>query len=381
MPANYDNVKQKMSADHASSLNNKNTILISASGKTIETPSLDSFINQQMNELEMPGLSVAVISNGDIVYSRSMGEANLETGKLIDENSVFEAASLSKPVFAYFTLLLVQKGVLELDTPLHSYLPMQELEHDKRYHKITARMALSHTTGFPNWRWFDPAPAELNIDRGTMYMKREPGEFGYSGEGYNYLAQVIAHLTANDMTTIDSLFQDEVAKPLGLESTAFIKTNFIGEHKVMGHKNGSIDDDGWPRSFPDDTPLTFGAAGRLHTNAMNYAKFMIALMESNRLKPELKKEMFKEQSQVPRDSDTFLLTGETAWGLGLAIEPTPYGLRYEHGGNNGGFQSGMMFFPDKKLGYVFFTNSDKGKAFNKKLENFMTLGSDGIESD
>ena len=348
--------------------------LVSAAGTPIAVTTLDNFVDQQMQELGMPGLSIAVINNGDIVYSRSKGVANVETGQPVTENSIFEAASLSKPVFAYFALRLVEKGVLDLDTPLHTYLPMPEMEHDKRYHKITARMALSHQTGFPNWRWFDPAPAEMNIERGTMYMKREPGEFGYSGEGYNYLALVVAYLTNNDMTTIDDLFQKEVAAIVGMENSAFIKTDFIAAHKVLGHKKGKIDDDDWPRSFPDDTPLTFGAAGRLHTNAANYAKFMITLMEGDGLRPDLKTEMLSEQAQVPKDSDTYKLNGQTAWGLGLAIEPTPYGVRYEHGGNNGGFQSGMMFFPDKELGYVFFTNSDTGRTFNKNLERFITSG-------
>jgi len=350
------------------------TSFFSANGRNIELSALDAFIDQQMANLDMPSLSIAVISSGEVVYARATGIANRETGMPVDEDSIFEAASLSKPVFAYFTLRLVERGVLDLDVPLHTYLPMEELEYDQRYHKVTARMVLSHTTGFPNWRWFDPAPLERNIERGMMYMKLNPGDFGYSGEGYHYLAQVIAHLTNNDMTSIDALFQDEVAIPLELKNSAFIRTDYIGEHKVTGHREGNVDDDGWPRSFPNDTPLTFGAAGRLHTNAPNYARFMIALIEGGELGSELMSEFFKEQSQIPKDSDTRHLTGATAWGLGIAIEPTPYGIRYEHGGNNGGFQSGMMLFLEKGLGYVFFTNSDKGEEFNRNLEPYITSG-------
>ena len=179
-------------------------------------------------------------------------------------------------------------------------------------------------------------------------------------------------IMVTDMTTIDTLFQNDIAKPLGLTCSAFIKTDCVGAHKVSGHKNGEVSNDGWPRSFPDDTPLTFGAAGRLHTNADDYARFMVALMEGEGLKPALSDEMFKEQVQLPADSETRRLTGETAWGLGIAIEPTPYGIHYEHGGNNGDFQSGMMFFRDKKLGYVFMTNSDRGEEFNKRLERYIT---------
>ncbi len=368
------NQKPDLTIDPADGSVEHQLSILSASGTKIELSGLDQFVDQQMGSLAMPGLSIAVISNGEVVYYRSKGVSNLDSGLAVDKDSIFEAASLSKPVFAYFVLRLVDKGVLDLDQPLYEYLRMNELEYDPRYHQVTARMVLSHTAGFPNWRWFDPAPAERNIERGKMYMKHNPGTFGYSGEGYNYLALVIAHLSKHNMTTIDTLFQHEVATPLGMQNSSFIKTEFIGKHKVSGHRDGKLSNDGWPRSFPEDTPLTFGAAGRLHTNALDYARFMIALIEGEGLTPLLQEEMFKPQAQIPVDSETRQLTGETAWGLGIAIEPTPYGIRYEHGGNNGGFQSGMMLFRDKKLGYVFMTNSDKGEEFNRELERYITEG-------
>ena len=325
-----------------------------------------------MQNLDTPGLSIAIINDGQIIYHKNKGVANKDTLKSIDNNSIFEAASLSKPVFAYLTLRLVDQGVLSLDQPLYKYLPIEALEYDTRYQKITARMVLSHTTGLPNWRWFDPVPHERNVERGQIYLKHEPGTFGYSGEGFNYLAMVIAHLTEHNMTTLDQLFQNEVAKPLGMHKSAFIQTAFIKKHKVMGHKAGQTSDDGWPRSFPDDTPLTFGAAGRLHTNAEDYAHFLLAVMDKKGLPKHLWREMLRPQSQVPKGHKTFVLTGDTAWGLGIAIEPTPYGIRYEHGGNNGDFQSGMMFFIDSKQGYVFMTNSDQGQALNQKLDVYVT---------
>ena len=353
----------------------KSASFVSAAGEKISILELDAFVDKQMRELRMPGLSVAVISNGKTVYHSSKGVTNIDTGTPITQDSVFEAASLSKPLFAYFVLKLIDKGILDLDTPLYQYRLMEELEPDQRYRSITTRMALSHQTGFPNWRWFDPAPSGSGIERGTMYMKREPGEFGYSGEGYNYLALVIAALLDTDITTLDEFYQAEVAKPLGMKCSSFVRSECVAEHKVSGHNDNKVKDDGWPRSFPEDTPMTFGAAGRLHTNVLDYAKFLIVLMNEAGLPQWLFDEMFAQQAQIPIDSKTHILTGQTAWGLGLAIKPTPYGVRYEHGGNNGNFQSGMMFYKNKKLGYVFFTNSDKGEEFNRRLELYIT-GSD-----
>lgn len=349
-------------------------LVSAADGTQFSIKQLDSFVDAQMDALNMPGLSIALIADGKIVYSEAKGVANVETGEPITAHSVFEAASLSKPVFSYMVLRMADQGLLDLDRPLYEYRIMEELEGDDRYHAVTARMALSHRTGFPNWRWFDPAPAEMGIERGTMYMKREPGDFGYSGEGYNYLALIAADLTGRDLLTLDAVYQAELAEPLGLSCSSFVRSDCVAMHKVKGHKNGELSDTGWPRSFPEDTPQTFGAAGRLHTNAADYASLMIAMMEGTGLSDDIHEQMFTLQSQVPKDSDTYRLTGETGWGLGLAIEPTPYGTRYEHGGNNGDFTSGMMMFRDKGLGYVFLTNSDKGKAFNKRIEVFVTSG-------
>lgn len=350
------------------------SVIATPAGEQLRFEQIDSFVRREMAELGMPGLSLAIIEDGEIAYDATLGVANAETGETLADDAVFEAASLSKPVFAYLFLKLVDRGLIDLDTPLYRYRPMEELEADGRYHAVTARMALSHTTGFPNWRWFDPAPPEMQIERGTMYQKREPGEFGYSGEGYNYLAEIAAQRTGHDLTSFDAVFQDEIATPLGLACSSYVRSPCVAERKVRGHRDGKLADEQWPRSFPEDTPQTFGSAGRLHTNARDYARIMIAMMNGEGLSPGLVGQMFAPQSEVPRDSTNYREGGDTAWGLGLGIEPTPYGIRYEHGGNNGDFQSGMMFFRDRKYGYVFFTNSDKGDAFNKRLETFLTEG-------
>ncbi|WP_051882290.1 serine hydrolase domain-containing protein [Parvularcula oceani] len=348
--------------------------LVTASGARVTLDQIDAFIDAQMADLDMPGLSLAIFEDGEIVYSAAKGAANRDTGEAVTEASVFEAASLSKPVFAFLVLQLVDEGVLDLDRPLHEYLPFEELEEDGRYKSVTARMVLSHRTGFPNWRWFDPIPEGRGIAHGEMYQKAAPGTFAYSGEGYNYLAKVVAQLTGHDLTTLDALYQERIAEPLGLDCSSFVRTSCVAGRKVMGHQEGAVKDFGWPRTFPDDTPQTFGAAGRLHTSAEDYARVLMALIDGWRLSPETRAEMLRPQGEVPLDSEMHKATGATAWGLGIAIEPTPFGTRYEHGGNNNNFQSGMMFFEEGGPGYVFMTNSDTGTDFDRRLQRFITHG-------
>src|SRR5207248_1472461 len=104
----------------------------------------------------------------------------------VDMDTVFEAGSTSKPVFAYAVLKLCEKGVMNLDTPLTKYTSRRFLEADPRLELITARHVLSHTTGFQNWRSKEE-PLKIHFT---------PGEkWSYSGEGYGYLQSVVTQLT------------------------------------------------------------------------------------------------------------------------------------------------------------------------------------------
>jgi len=110
------------------------------------------------------GLAVAIINGSQVVYVNGFGVKSAETGEPVNGETIFAAASFSKTVFAYLVMLLAEDGVIDLDKPLHQYLdkPLPEypkyadLDGDDRYKKITARIVLCHTTGFPNWRYFTP---------------------------------------------------------------------------------------------------------------------------------------------------------------------------------------------------------------------------------
>lgn len=343
-----------------------------AGEKKISIVVIDDFIKSTMDSLQMPGVSIAVINGGKIVYQRALGIGNLETRTKVNQESVFEAASLSKPVFTYFVLKMIDKGLLSLDTPLYKYMPYSDIEKDERYKLITARMALTHQTGFPNWRYFEKADSNLNVKYGDLYLKFTPGtRFAYSGEGYLHLAKVIAYLTNTNIQGLDNVFQNETSKPLGLQHLYFSGNDYICQHKVSGHKKGKVSTKKWPVSFPDQDSSWFGAAGGLHTNATNYANFLIALMNGKDISEALINEMLSPQIQLPKTSAMVTEEGYSAWGLGIAIRNTPFGILHQHGGNNGDFQSGFVIDKRKKWGFVFFTNCDKGNEFYKKLQSFL----------
>lgn len=325
------------------------------SGEKIENTLIDKFIAEQMSTLNIKGLSIAFITNGSLSYHKTFGVSNIYTEEKVSKSTSFEAASLAKPMFAFFVMTLVKKKVLDLDTPLFNYLPYQDFENDQRYKQITARMVLSHTTGLPNWRGNEP-----------LKLKFQPGtDFSYSGEAYMYLARVIAHLTDHTPQNLDQLFQKEVASPLKLRNTHFAINRFVAKKLASAHKGDRlVYDSSWDRKV-------FDPAGGLYSDARDYARFLSALMKESSQQTADINEMFKEQVKLS-ENDPRRATGITGWGLGFSIKPTAQGINYMHGGNNLGYTSFFMINPGKKIGVVVLTNTDQCNSLKQNIENFLT---------
>src|SRR5690606_35723655 len=121
--------------------------------------------------------------------------------------TLFEAPSPSKPVFAYFDLGLARQRVFDLDHALSTYWTHPELRADPGHERITARMLLTHTSGLPNWR------AETG---GKLALSFEPGTaFQYSGEGYEYLRGAIQKQLGLDDAALQALFDEQVTQAIG----------------------------------------------------------------------------------------------------------------------------------------------------------------------
>ncbi|MBT8245323.1 serine hydrolase domain-containing protein [Winogradskyella sp.] len=343
-------------------------------GEKISFEIFDEFLKTQMDSLGIPALSIAIINEGKIVYNSALGVSNTITNQPVSQNSIFESASLSKPIFAFFVMKLSEKGIIDLDRPLHFYLPDEEMEKDQRYKNVSARMVLSHRTGFPNWRWFDKRPENLDLNRGDFFMIDDPGTtFTYSGEAYQYLARVIAHLNFMNMYELNELFQNEVAKPLRMEHAYFVWDDYIYDNKVFGHLDGKPRKMNWGTALPNQNSKIFSAAGGLRTEAKSYAQFMTSIINGQGLDHETYKEMLSPYTEIPKDNVNYTEDGITDWSLGFGIKPMKNDTIYRHGGSNRDFQSEFAFSINKKYGYVFFVNCDKGNELNKKLEKFLEM--------
>jgi CubicO group peptidase (beta-lactamase class C family) len=332
-------------------------------GEEISELQIDSLLKKQMDSVNMPGLSVAFINDGKVVLHRELGYADLKAKTPVDELTLFEAASMSKTVFAYFVMQQVEKGILTLDEPLYKILPFEDLAYDERHKLFTARMVLAHTTGLPNWHKYQPPAPSLNVPEGHTYIMFEPGtRFSYSGEAYQYLVDVLAHLLGTDQEGLAKIYRREMAKPLNMEHAYFDWNEFIKEHRATGYTQdgeNKVNTAGTPKEFNG-----FSAAGGIRTNALSFANFMIALMDEKGLKKDSFGEMFKIHSTVDDWSDI------DHWGLGIGIKETPYGTRYMHSGNNGDYHAYFIMYRERKSGWVFLTNSNRSDELFDSLESF-----------
>jgi excisionase family DNA binding protein len=315
---------------------------------------LDQRIPKWMARENVPGLSVALIQDAQVVWRRGYGFKDKATKESVMPGTVFQAASLSKPVFAYAVLKWCDAGGIDLDTSLSVYLAVPYTSGDPRLQQITARNVLSHTPGFPNWR---PKDQPLRIHFA-------PGErFAYSGEGYVYLQRVVERITGQ---RLDEWMQAQVLGPLGMRHSSYVWRDAYETQAARGH-----DDQGRPQEHNRMTEPN--AAYSLYTTPSEFARFVAALLEPRR-DPACRSPIWVARmlvSQIPvndagldakRPASEIKASKNVSWGLGWGLEHTPGKEAFWHWGDNGQFQAFVMGFPRSRSGMVCMANSEQGRA-------------------
>lgn len=290
----------------------------------------------------VPGLSVALVERTAPTWEAAYGVTDRTSPTPVEASTVFEGASLSKPLVAYGALLLAQDGTLELDRPMDSYLPEPYLPHEPAAAVITARMALGHTTGYPNWR-----PAE------QLSLVRPPGsQFGYSGEGYVQLGCVIEHLTHQPL---GAFLSERVLQPLGIADSSFTWSPAFEHRVARGHTPTG-------EAVPKEKPTEALAPSSLHTTVTDFARFLAA--------------MLNPAHAAPLDSDGVhamltphvQLSGPLAWGLGWGLDDSAAGDRvFWQWGDNNGYKAFAAGSASAGVGIVVLTNGANGLDAAKPL--------------
>ncbi len=281
---------------------------------------------------------MAVVRDGRVVWARGFGTVNDSARTPVDTGTVFEAASLSKPVFAYLVLRLSDRGELDLDRPLAEMLEYPRLAHDERYKRITARMVLSHATGMPNW------------GGDTLTLRFDPGtDYGYSGEGFVLLQKILERVTGSPL---DDLARREVFEPLGMMRSSYVWQDRFAGNVAYGRN--------WLwHVAPVHRYPEANAAASLLTTAPDYARFVAAVLTGRGLSPA----MWRSYLAPGRETSPGIHIG-----LGIRVEDGSAGTTFYHSGNNGRrFTSYMTGNLAQGLGLVYFTNASDGTALVEPL--------------
>lgn len=323
---------------------NKYASINNAKSTSSAIESLEKDIPDLMKQADIPGMSAALIRNGKIVWSKGFGVKNAETNESVTNETVFEAASLSKVVFAYAVLKLVDEGKIDLDVPLNKYLGNNyDVGDDARLNSITARRVLSHTGGFPNWR---------SNGSKTLPINFTPGEkFSYSGEGFVYLSKVVEKITA---MPLEDFMQKTVLQQLGMTHSSYMWQDKYDKTAVYRH------DSLGKKSFRNQGK-DVNAAASLRTTAEDYAKFVAALLNGKGLKKKTFEVMFTPQINVNAKAP------QVFWGLGVGLETTEEGKSFWHWGDQGDSKAYVTAFLPKKDAIVYFANSSNGLSITREI--------------
>lgn len=335
-------------------------------GGRIATSQIDATATQLMPVANVTGCGIAIFHGRKIAYLKAYGLRDAEKGLPLTPDSVMTSASLSKAAFATVVLRLVQEGVLDLNKPIYQYLPKPlpeyptyaDLAGDDRYKKLTLRILLSHTSGFPNWRAFeDDRKLKIHFEPGTRYA--------YSGEGIDLAQFVVETVTAKSLT---ALMEEQLFRPVRMT-----RTSMVWEPRFESDFANGYDEYG--RSLGPEKRSSPAAAGSMQTTLRDYAVFVSALMRGKILNTRTFGKMQNAQISIHSAHQFPSLASETTtandgirlrYGLGWGLYFSPYGKAFFKEGHDEGWRHLALFFRNGS-GILIMTNSSNGEGIFKPL--------------
>ncbi len=319
----------------------------------------------RMEAYKVPGVSIAVVKNGEIIWAKGFGVANTNNGQKVETDTLFQAASISKPITALAALKLVEDGNLELDEDINPYLKSWKIPDSKysKNEKVTLRRLLTHTSGinvhgFPGYKQSDNFPVIDSVLKGLgntspIKLKRIPGsKWDYSGGGYVIIGKLLEDITN---LPFETYMKEFILQPIGMDSSIFEQPLPQELHSMASaayNKKGKIIDGLW-HNYPEQ------AAGGLWTTPTDLAKYCIEIQEILNGKPD----GILQRGMV----DQMLTKHKNDWGLGMYIGGEGNKTGYEHDGKNAGFVTYLVSFPYQKNAAVIMTNGDNGEGLIEEI--------------
>jgi len=334
---------------------------------TVVTPAaIDETVQRLMHAANVAGLAVAILNERKVVYVHAFGERDRDRHLPLTIDSVMSAASFSKAAFAYLVMQLVEEHTLDLDKPVYEYLPRPlpeyaryaDLDGDDRYRRITARMLLSHTAGFPNVR---------ALTRGRLNITFEPGtRYAYSGEGFQLLQLVVEEAAGAQLYR---LMASRIFEPFGMKRTSMVWQLPFEQDFANGYdRNG--------RSLGPQRRRSADAAGSMQTSIADFSRFVAAVIQGKSLTRTTRTLMFTPQVAITTRTQFPSLTTETTdrndairlgYGLGWGLFFTPLGKAFFKEGHDNGWQHYAVAFDDRGAAIVLMSNSANAEGIFPEL--------------
>jgi CubicO group peptidase (beta-lactamase class C family) len=326
-------------------------------------------ITELMARFNVPGVSVAVIRDFQIHWAKGYGIADVATGASVDTGTMFQAASISKPVAAMAVLRAVQDGLFTLDTDINKILTSWKLDEGQftKDSPVTPRGLTSHTSGlgdgfgFPGYNPTDSVPTVVQFLQGSklsnvgvIFMERPPMTLmEYSGGGVTLMQQALSDARKKPFADI---MRDDVLRPLGMTRSTYeqplpasFDRNAARAHSGQGKEMGAK----W-HVYPEQ------AAAGLWTTPSDLARFLIEVQRAS---------LGQSNRVLSRTTVQEMLSpvGVGDYAVGFAIQKMGQGWYFAHGGSNWGFRGTVLAHKVKGYGLAILTNADQGGAVANEL--------------
>jgi CubicO group peptidase (beta-lactamase class C family) len=322
----------------------------------------------RMAELNVPGVSVAFIENGEVKWTRTYGVAGAGGTQPVTPTTLFQAASMSKALAAAAALRLVEQGKLGLDEDVNARLKAWKVPPSPytAEQKVTLRRLLSHTagmtvSGFPGYAAGKPVPTTVQVLDGAApantpavrSFEAPGGAYAYSGGGYTVAQLAIVEAGGKPYP---ELLEGLVLRPAGMRQSTFAQPlpEALEARSASGHDAKGAVIAGARHTYPEY------AAASLWTTPSDYGRFLIALQDSHAGRPRA--------LLRPASARAMMTPVDANYGLGLALGRQGGHPFIQHGGSNAGFQSNAIAFLDgSRQGVVVMTNGDLGFLLTQEI--------------
>lgn len=329
-------------------------------------------IEERMERYHVPGVSIAVVDGGRVVWAKGYGLADTETGVPVTPATLFQAASISKPVGALAVLGLVEEGVLQLDAPVNAALtswkvPDNEFTADSA---VTLRGVLTHSAGltvwgFPGYARGEELPGNVDVLEGRgntdpVRVYKVPGtSWQYSGGGYTVMEQVVEDVTRRSFADVVG---ERVLRPVGMERSTYAQPlpEARWPEAARAHGSDGTELPGEWHTYPEQ------AAAGLWTTPQELARLSVHLLGilDGTVTDGVVSRAMLEQMLTPHGGGAERYQDV---GLGFGLSNNGDARIFSHGGSNAGFKASWITYRDGGQGIAVMTNGDRGSALAAEI--------------